>query len=48
MRQNVFARRFASSIAAIVIARISWGIVEMKKMLKVLRMPFQKFGCWRT
>ncbi|MNC60170.1 hypothetical protein D3C75_1100310 [compost metagenome] len=42
MRQNVLARRFASSIAAITRATRTCGTVESRKMLRVLRREFQK------
>lgn len=48
MRQNVFARMFWSSIAAMKIARISCGTLESRKMLKVLRRAIQNLGWLST
>ena len=44
MRQKVLARMFWSSIAAMKIARMSWGMLDSRKMLKVLRRAIQNFG----
>jgi hypothetical protein len=44
MRQNVFARRFWSRIAAMMRAAMSWGTALSTKMLKVLKMEFQNSG----
>ncbi|MNR39585.1 hypothetical protein D3C85_1578050 [compost metagenome] len=42
MRQKVLARRFWSRTAAMMVAMISWGMVEIRKMLTVLKREFQK------
>ncbi len=48
MRQKVAARRFWSSRAAIVIARITCGTLEKTKIENVLTRDFQKTGWART
>jgi hypothetical protein len=47
MRQKVLPRMLRSSIAAMNTARISCGMVESRKMLKVLRSAVQNFGSLR-
>ncbi len=48
MRQNVAARRFWSSSAAIAIAAITWGTEDSRKIETVLRRDFQNVGCAST
>ena len=44
MRQNVLARMLRSSIAAMNTAATSWGTLESRKMLNVLRRAVQNCG----
>ncbi len=44
MRQNVFARMFWSSTAAMKVAATSCGMADRMKMLNVLNSEFQKYS----